>query len=329
MRYSQLGQTDLQVSVLALGCWPFMGGDVWGSQRLEDSLATVDAALDVGINFFDTAIGYGNGEAERVLGQALRGRRQEAIIATKLGPKQLHPNRLRQTCQASLVNLQTDYIDLYQVHWPNWTIPVEDTVDGLQELQTLGWIRHFAVCNYGPQDFTDLTQHVTIPTNQLPYSLLWRAIEHEIQPLCQEQAVGLICYSPLMQGLLTGRYTALDDVPAGLARTRLYARERAMAEHNDPGCEKLVLDVLQDIQAIADRLGHTMATLSLAWVLQQPGVTAILVGARLPDELHRNLSALTTCISPDALDELDQVTQSLKDYLGTNPDMWFSPGRMR
>ncbi len=329
MRYIQLGTTDLQVSVLALGCWPFMGGDVWGQQKLEDSLATVDAALAAGINIFDTAIGYGNGESERVLGQALRGRRQEAIIATKLGGVQTHPDQIRQTCQASLANLQTDYIDLYQIHWPCWYIPAADTVGALQELQTLGWIRHFAVCNYGPQDFTAIADLATIPSNQLPYSLLWRAIEHRIQSLCLERKVGIVCYSPLMQGLLTGRYATMDEVPAGLARTRLYDRDRVQAEHHDPGCENLVMDVLGDIRNIAADLGLSMATLSLAWVLQQPGVATVLVGARTPSELAWNLPALDTCIPADALAALDRVTQPVKDYVGTNPDMWFSQSRMR
>lgn len=329
MRYIQLGNTDLRVSVFALGCWPFMGGDVWGHQKLEDSLATVDAALEAGINVFDTALGYGDGDSERVLGQALQGRRQQAIIATKLGGAQTHPDRIRQTCQASLANLQTDYIDLYQIHWPSWSIPVADTVGALQELKTLGWIRHFAVCNYGPQDFAAICEQASIPSNQLPYSLLWRAIEHQIQPLCEARQAGIICYSPLMQGLLTGRYSAAEEVPPGLARTRLYARSRPLAEHNDPGCEKLVMDVLRDIRDIADNLELSMATLSLAWVLQQPGVAAILVGARTPAELAWNLPVLDARIPDDALAALDRVTQPVKDYLGTNPDMWFSRSRMR
>ncbi len=329
MRLSQLGKTDLKVSEFALGCWPFTGGEFWGEQNLEDSLATVHAALDAGINFFDTALGYGEGESERVLGQALRGRRQEAIIATKLGGQQLHPDNIRQACQTSLTNLQTDYIDLYQIHWPNWAIPIEDTAGALQELKTLGWIQHFAVCNFGPQDFMELALHASVPTNQLPYSLLWRVIEHQIQPLCRQHGTGIICYSPLMQGLLTGRYSSLAEVPDGLARTRLYARNRALAEHNDPGCENLIMDVLKDIKDIAVQMEQSMATLSLRWVMQQPGVATILVGARTPGELLDNLPALTTSMPESVMAELDQLTRPVMDYLGLNPDMWFSPGRMR
>lgn len=329
MRYSRLGQTDLEVSVFALGCWPFAGGSVWGMQRKEDSIATVHAALDTGINFFDTALAYEDGESERVLGEALKSRRHEAIIATKLGGAQTHPDRIRQACQRSLEHLQTDCIDLYQIHWPSWDVPASESVAVLQELRTLGWIRHFAVCNYGARDFAAISALAPVPSNQLPYSLLWRVIERDIQPLCQAQGTGLICYSPLMQGLLTGRYGTADEVPAGLARTRLYAGHREFAEHGEAGCEDLVFAAVAGIRDLAAELGLSMAILSLAWVLQQPGVSSILVGARKPEELAWNLPVLDVHLSVDILQRLDQITQPVKEYLGTNPDMWMGQSRMR
>lgn len=329
MQYTELGQTGMRVSTLALGCWPFAGGQVWGRQHKSDSIATVHAALDAGINFFDTAIAYENGESERVLGEALRKRRAEAVIATKLGGAQTHPDRIRDTCIASLRNLQTDCIDLYQIHWPAWDIPVEDTVGGLQELRTLGWIRHFSVCNYGPRDFADLSRLVHVPSNQVPYSLLWRVVEREILPLCRQTGTGLICYSPLMQGLLAGRYRSADEVPAGLARTRLYSHARPGAEHSEAGCEELVFAALSDIGEIAHQLGHEMASLALAWVRQQPGVASLLVGARKPQELQRNLPALAIALPDDVLVELDRVTAPILDYLGHNPDMWQTQSRIR
>ena len=166
-------------------------------------------------------------------------------------------------------------------------------------------------------------------TNQLPYSLLWRVIEREIQPLCLANQVGLICYSPLSQGLLTGRYTTADEVPDGLSRTRLYANTRPMAEHHDPGCEAELFSALAGIKRIADELGQPMATVALAWVKAQQGVTSFLVGARKPEELAWNLPVLDLQLAPDVLAELANLTESVKAKLGNNPDMWMSTSRMR
>lgn len=329
MRYVRLGRTDLRVSALALGCWPFAGGSVWGAQRKEDSLATVRAALDRGINFFDTAYAYEAGASERVLGEALKPHRPSVVIATKLGGSEAHPDRIRAACRRSLRNLQIDCIDLYQIHWPAWDIPVSDAVGALQELRTLGWIRHFAVCNYGPRDFSALAALTAVPSNQLPYSLLARTIEREILPLCRAQGTGVIGYSPLAQGLLTGRYASADAVPAGLARTRHFAGRRPQARHDEAGCETEVFAALQAIRAIADDMGLSMAVLALAWLLQQPGVASLLIGARTPTELARNLPALEVPLSRDVAERLDVATRPVKARLGSNVDLWMAASRIR
>ena len=329
MRYTRLGKTDLNISVLALGCWPFAGGSVWGPQNQEDAHATVQAALDAGINFFDTAYAYEAGASERVLGAALGCRRDEAIIATKLGGSQTRPDLIRGACRRSLDGLKIDSIDLYQIHWPSWSVPVNETVDALQELRNLGWIKYFSVCNYGEKDFTDISALAYVPSNQLPYSLMWRVIEQEILPLCLESQTGIICYSPLMQGILTGRYMSADDVPEGLARTRLFSTDRTQAVHGEPGCETAVFEALGEIGRIADRHLLHMAQLSLAWVLQQPGVASILIGARSPKELERNLPALDIALSTEVQQELKEVTGPILDHLGTNPDMWEGQSRIR
>jgi len=329
MEYRQLGQTDMQVSVIALGCWPFAGGAVWGEQDDAVSVATVHAALDAGINFFDTAEGYENGHSERVLGRGLQGRRQEAIIATKVSGAHLAKDDVIKACEQSLANLQTDYIDLYQIHWPNWNVPLAETVAALQQLKQQGKIRAIGVSNFAVQDLGEMVALSECTTDQLPYSLLWRVIEREIQPLCLEKTVGLICYSPLAQGLLTGRYATADEVPTGLARTRLYANSRPTAGHTDPGCETEVFAALQEVQRIADGLGQPMATVALAWVKQQPGITALLVGARKPEELQWNLPVLDLTLSADVLAALASATAPVKAKLGNNPDMWMSTSRMR
>ena len=329
MRFTRLGKTELNVSVLALGCWPFAGGSVWGPQNREDAFATVHAALDAGINLFDTAYAYETGESERLLGAALGHRRDEAIIATKLGGTQTRPDFIREACKRSLDGLNVDCIDLYQVHWPSWSVPANETVEALQELRNLGWIRYFSVCNYGTRDLADISALVTVPSNQLPYSLLWRVIEKEIIHQCLESQIGIICYSPLMQGLLTGRYKSPDEVPEGLARTRLFSGDRPQSDHGEPGCESAVFTALGALQRVAGCLSLTIAELSLAWVLHQPGVASVLIGARSPKELDWNLPALDISLSAEVQHELRNVTAPVLDYLGTNPDMWLGRNRMR
>lgn len=329
MRFTKLGRTNLQVSALALGCWPFAGGSVWGPQNQEAAHATVHAALDVGINLFDTAYAYESGESERVLGAALGARRDEAIIATKLGGAQARPDLIREACRRSLDGLNTDCIDLYQIHWPSWSVPVMETVDALQELRNLGWIKYFSVCNYGIQDLSDISTLVHLPSNQLPYSLLWRVIEREILPKCMENQTGIICYSPLMQGILTGRFMCADDVPEGLARTRLFSTGRPQANHGEPGCEPAVFEAVAKIGRLADQLSLSMAELSLSWTLQQPGVASVLIGARSPEELMSNLPALDIRLSTEVQQDLRCVTDPILDHLGANPDMWQGESRMR
>ncbi|MBV7329953.1 aldo/keto reductase [Chloroflexi bacterium TSY] len=329
MEYRKLGQTDIDVSVLALGCWPFAGGRFWGEQDDEQSVATVHAALDAGINFFDTAESYEDGHSERVLGSGLKGQRDRAIIATKVARNHLRREEVISACENSLINLQTDYIDLYQIHWPDWSVPLEETVGALEQLKKEGKIRAIGVCNFAVQDFTEMVSLTACETNQLPYSLLWRVIEREIQPLCIEKGSGLICYSPLMQGLLTDRYATIDDVPDYLMRTRLYNPTRPNAEHTEPGCEDEVFAALTEIRRIADEVGQPMAVVALAWVRQQAGITSLLVGARSPAEVEWNLPGISLTLSDDILTELASVTTEVKAKLGSNPDMWQSTSRMR
>src|SRR3954469_1224432 len=156
MQYTMLGQSSLNVSVYALGCWPFAGGRVWGHQDDEVSIATVHAALDAGINLFDTAEAYEAGTSERVLGKALLGKRDKALIATKVAANHLAASDVIAACEESLRNLQTDYIDLYLIHWPNWEVPLAETVGALVQLRNEGKIREIGVCNFAVQDMTEM-----------------------------------------------------------------------------------------------------------------------------------------------------------------------------
>ena len=329
MDYLKLGKTDIEVSVMALGCWPFAGGTVWGEQDDGVSVATAHAALDLGINFFDTAEGYENGYSEEVLGKALVGRRHEAVIATKVSASHLSAEEVEQACERSLKRMQTDYIDLYQIHWPSRKVPLEESIAALERLKQQGKIRAIGVSNFAVDDMAAFLSIGHYETNQLPFGLLWRAIEHEIQPMCVEKGLGIICYSPLAQGLLTGRYASGDEVYGGLARTRWYSGERATTNHGEPGCEAEVFAALNRIRQIAQKVGEPMANVALAWLRRQPGVTSMLVGARTPEEIRQDVGAADLSLSDEVMRALEDATGEVKRKIGPNADMWMAESRMR
>jgi myo-inositol catabolism protein IolS len=329
MRTCKLGKTDLSVSVIAMGCWALAGDATWGPQEEAESVATVHAALDAGVNFFDTAEGYGGGDSEAVLGRALEGRRHKAVIATKVSRANLSASEVQQACENSLRRLRTDYIDLYQIHWPSRTVPLAETVEALDRLREQGKVRTIGVCNFGVQDLSQVLELAWVETNQLPYSLLWRAIEYEIKERCVGEGIGILCYSPLAQGLLTGKFSSPDEVPEGRARIRLFSTDRPQARHGDPGCEEEVFAALEQIQAICDEIGQPMANVALAWLLQQPGVTSVIAGARRPAQIRQTAQAVDLALSPEIAGQLVQATEKVKRAIGPNPDMWQSTSRFR
>jgi len=329
MKTCKLGQTDITVSVVALGCWAFAGGRVWGPQDEAESIATVRAALDAGVNFFDTAEGYGDGDSEAVLGRALAGRRHEAVIATKVNRSHLSGDEVREACEHSLRRLQTDTIDLYQIHWPSRTVPLDETMEALEKLREQGKVRAIGVCNFGVGDLSDLFKAGRSETNQLPYSLLWRAVEYQIRPQCVDEKIGILCYSPLAQGLLTGKFGSPDEVPAGRARTRHFSKARPQVRHGEAGCEAETFAAIERIRHTCDEMHRPMAQVALAWLLHQPGVTAVIAGARRPDQIRQTAQAADLELSPETLGELTEATEPLKRILGPNPDMWQSESRLR
>ncbi len=329
MRTTELGTSGIYVSVIALGTWPMVGDANWGPQDERQSIATIREALDLEINFFDTAEAYGNGYAETLLGKALGERRSEAVIASKVSPDHLHYDDVKKACEASLRRLNTEWIDLYQVHWPNHAVPFEETFQALLDLQREGKIRAIGVSNFGVQDLTAALELAPVQSNQLPYSLLWRAIEYEIQPLCVEKRVSILCYSPLLMGLLAGKFRSADEVPPGRARTRHFSSSRPLARHGEAGQEELTFETVAKIRTVAERLGVPMADLSLAWLLKQPGVASVLVGARNPEQLRENARAAELSLSEEVVQELSRITEPLKEAFGPNPDMWQGESRYR
>jgi myo-inositol catabolism protein IolS len=322
MKYRKLGLTDIDVSVVAMGCWALAGGHTWGPQDEADSIATVRAALDAGVNFFDTAEGYGKGYSEEVLGRALQDRRHEAVIATKVSRSNLAPGDVIGACEGSLRRLQTDVIDLYQIHWASREVPISETFPALEKLREQGKVRAIGVSNFAIGDLTDLLAIGHCQTDQLPYSLLWRAIEYEIQPKCIEEGIGILCYSPLMQGLLTGKYASPDDVPEGRARSRHFSKERPRVRHGESGCETETFTAIERVRQISESVGESMAKVSVAWLLAQPGVNAVLAGARKPDQIRETAQAVDLMLAPETIEALVEATEEVKRLLGTSPDIW-------
>jgi len=331
MKYRKLGRTDIEVSVVAMGCWAIAGGHTWGPQDEADSIATVHAALDAGVNFFETAEGYGKGYSEEVLGRALKGRRHEAVVATKVSRSNLAPDDLIKACEGSLRRLQTDVIDLYQIHWPSREVPISETFPVLEKLREQGKVRAIGVSNFGVGDLADLLAVGHCQTDQLPYSLLWRAIEHEILPKCIEEDIGILCYSPLMQGLLTGKYASPDDVPDGRARSRHFSKDRPRVRHGEFGCEAETFAAIERIRQISASVGESMAKVSVAWLLAQPGVNAVLAGARKPDQIRETAQAADLTLATETIEALTEATEEVKRLLGANPDIWAgkAEGRFR
>jgi len=322
MKYHKLGRTDIEVSVVAMGCWALAGGHTWGPQDEADSIATVHSALDAGVNFFDTAEGYGRGYSEEVLGRALKGRRHEAVIATKVSKGHLAPGDVIEACESSLRRLQTDVIDLYQIHWPSRDVSISETFPALEKLRDQGKVRAIGMSNFAIGDLTDLLTIGHCQTDQLPYSLLWRAIEYEIRPKCIEEGIGILCYSPLMQGLLTGKYASPGDVPEGRARSRHFSKERPRVRHGESGCEKETFSAIERIRQISASVGESMAKVSVAWLLAQPGVNAVLAGARKPDQIRETAQAADLVLASETIDSLNETTEGVKRLLGTSSDIW-------
>jgi aryl-alcohol dehydrogenase-like predicted oxidoreductase len=312
-----------------MGCWALAGDATWGEQSEADSVAAVRAALDAGINFFDTAPGYGDGLSERRVGLGLRGVRERAVIATKVGPEAMRPDELVASVERSLGLLGTDYVDLLQIHWPSREVPLAETWGALERLREQGKARVLGVSNFGPLDLAELLRLGVPVTNQVPYSLLSRAVEVELVPTCLAGNVGILCYSPLLWGLLAGTYRTADDVPAGRARSRHFSPKRPQIRHTEPGCEAETFEALARVRACAERLSVPMSDLAVAWLLHQPAVTSVLAGIRRPDQALANARAAELRLDTGTLRELDDATAAVKRALGANPDLWQSGSTSR
>ena len=324
MKYHQFPGTDLSVSRLCFGCWGITGDLHWGDRVEEESVSAMLAAVDFGVNFFDTAPMYADGASESLLGKVLaeNGLRQKTIVASKIRPDKMTASDIKSECEDSLKRLQTDYLDLYQTHWTNRSVPLAETWGAMQELQQQGKVRHIGVCNMGVGDLTEVSAVQKPLANQLPYNLLWRMIETDIQPLCVKDDIGILVYSPLLHGMLADKYQTAADVPDGRARSRHFSSDRPHTRHGEAGCEDETFAALDRIRSIAADVGRSMADVSLAWLIQQPGIASVIAGARNAQQVQSNISFLEQPLSNDVVERLNAATQELKSTLGSNPDMW-------
>ena len=341
MQMNQIGGNSLAVSRIGIGCWAFGGGAYWGQQSQRDVERVVRAALDSGVNFFDTARMYNDGESEKALGTALTGVRHQAVVCSKVSPAKAYAAALRSECEQSLRNLGTDYLDLYMLHWPINPAGIRHFTDDeaviahpptaeeafatLAALQKEGKIREIGLSNHG---LTQMEQALAlcpgVAANELPYSLISRAIEAEILPFCRRQRVGVIASMTLAQGVLAGIYAKPEDVRPHQAHSRHFAQERGQgtSRHYENGAEEEVFATVDVLRALSAELGVTAAQLALAWVLQNQDICCALVGSRNEAQLRDNLAAAALVLPPDAVAQLDAVSQKVWDKLGNNPDYY-------
>lgn len=329
MYYNTLGGSELRVSALSLGAWQLGDPGFWGEEDSSKPEELVAAAIDQGINLFDTAELYGNGSSEEILGEALKGRRDEVILASKVSTQHCTAEGIRTACENSLTRLQTDRIDLYQIHWP---FPKEDfgeVQEALEALRAEGKILEIGVSNFGRGDLEEWMAEGKAVANQIGYNILFRAPEYEMIPACRNHALGVIAYMPLMQGLLTGRYKTINEIPFQRRRTRHFSCTREGTRHGQVGHEKVLWDTLDELSDFAEAIGVPLAVLSLCWLMRQPGVSSVIIGSRKVDQLLFNLQAVHLDIGPAATAQLNEATYPLKVALGRNCDMWESDENRR
>ncbi|MBF6600384.1 MAG: aldo/keto reductase [Dehalococcoidia bacterium] len=314
MEYRPLGRTGVKVSALCLGCMMF-----GGKTGPDDSYAIIDRALDAGINFIDTANVYSIGRSEEVTGEALKrnGKRAVIVLATKVhgqmgeGPNQMGNTRrhIVEQCEASLRRLQTDYIDLYQIHRPQPEIPIDETLRALDDLIRAGKVRYIGSSTYAAWQLVEsLWVSKELGLNrficeQPPYNLLDRRIERELLPMARTYGFAVIPWSPLGGGLLSGKYKRGEEPPEGArfadATNPLYRRRL-----NDR-----IYDVVDGLREMADAKGVTMSQLALAWCMQQPGVTSPIIGPRTMEQFEDNMGAFDVAITDDDRKQIDRFAR--------------------
>lgn len=291
-----------------------MSGAFWGAADDAESIRVIHRALDLGVTLIDTAEAYGGGHAEEVVGQALAGRRGQAVIATKAAPNHLEAAEAVKALEGSLKRLQTDYVDVYFIHWPNPDVPLGATMDAFERLRAEGRIRALGVSNFGPKEMDAARQHGVIDVLQPPYNMLWREVEAATLPYCREHNIGVMPYSGLAQGLLTG----------ALSRNTTFVEgdERRTTVLFQPGTFERALDAVEGLRPIAAKYGKSVAQLAIQWLTSRPGVTSPLLGARTALEIEENAGSVGWTIAAADVAEIDLLTLPIWKEIADKGDMF-------
>ncbi|WP_128543910.1 aldo/keto reductase [Larkinella soli] len=317
MEFRNLGETDLKVSVITFGAWA-AGGWMWGGTERKESVGAIRASYDLGVTSIDTAPVYGQGTSEEIVGEAIKGLPRDKVqLLTKYGMrwnqtkgtlafhsrdndgnpidiyKYAGKESIIQECEDSLRRLGTDYIDLYQIHWPDVTTPISETMEAVQRLIEQGKVLQAGVCNYDISQMREAEKGLKLASNQVPYSMVKRDIEEEVVPYCLENRKAILAYSPLERGLLTGKIKPGHQFAEGDHR----ANYKAFKPENIVG----VNTFLEKIRPLAEEKNATLGQLVIRWTIEQPGITVALVGARNTDQAVQNAKAIEVKLSADEI----------------------------
>lgn len=317
MNPRNLGSTEIQISPIIMGTWQ-AGKAMWTGIDDAETKRAIRAAFDSGITTFDTAEVYGNGHSERIVGEALADVRDKVVFATKVFSNHLQYNQVTQACHRSLKNLGTDYIDLYQIHWPagafgHKAVPMEETMNALLELKKQGKIRAIGVSNFSRSEMETASQFGRLESLQPPYSLFWRTAEKENIPYCVDNGMTVLAYSSMAQGMLTGKFQPGHQFKKGDHRS---ANILFKGEHFQRASE-----ALEKLRPIADKYALTLGQLALAWVIAQPNTCAI-AGARNSEQSIQNAAAGAVALSGEDLTQMNAISKTVTDHLDDNPVMW-------
>jgi aryl-alcohol dehydrogenase-like predicted oxidoreductase len=307
----KLGSQGPEISVVGFGAWE-AGGGIWGEVPDDQTIEAMRAAVDAGITWIDTAEVYGRGRSEELVGKALQG--LDALVFTKVAPESagtgFRPDQVKEAARKSLERLQRDVIDVYQLHWPDSSVPVEDTWGAMAELVDEGLVRYIGVSNFDRELIERCEKIRHVDSLQPHFSMLHQAGRHRFFPFCKENGTGIIAYGPLAGSLLTGAITMeteFDDSDWRSGKTE--GQAGYFKEFFAPGVKEKNLGKVERLKEIAGRLDASMAQLALAWVFHQTGVTGAIAGSRSPKHVRDNAGAGTIELSADDLAEIDTILE--------------------
>lgn len=317
METRRLGNSDVNITPILVGTWQ-AGKSMWVGIEDTETIKAIRAAFEAGITTVDTAEVYGKGHSEQIVAEALSDVRDQVIYASKVFANHLKYDQVIEACEGSLKNLKTDYLDLYQIHWPSGSfntevVPIEETMSALNKLKEQGKIRAIGVSNFSGAQLEEASQYGRIDSLQPPYSLFWRQVEKDAMPYCVENNISILAYSSLAQGLLTGKFERGHKFEEGDNRTKNKLFKGENYERAQQALDKL--------RPIAERHQCSLAQLSLAWLIAQPQSNAI-TGVRNAEQATKNAAAADVQLSPDELQELEAIGRSVTDHLDENPVMW-------